>query len=323
MPTETNPSEPEKRDVIRAVGLYDRQALTWTALVLSMAILVVAYWNALSATAAAWDSPQYSHGYLVPLFAAVLLWLRREPFDEVPLSHRWWGVGLLSAGILMRLWGTHSVLFTIDKVSFIPCLLGVFVMVGGLRTLKWAGLPLVFLVFMYPLPRLLVDGLLRPLQSWATGSSLFALQTLGVEAYREGNRIVLDKVQMGVVDACSGLRMLTIFLALSAALAMIMTMRPWWERLIIFFSAVPIALISNAARITLTGLLYNVGVKQEIADKLFHTGAGYFMMPVAMGLLFLEVQILTRLFVESAPGEAVPVSFRSSGWAEKQSSHEG
>ena len=152
--------------------------------------------------------------------------------------------------------------------------------------------------------------MLRPLQSLATKVSLYVLQTLGVESYSEGNRIMLDQIQMGVVDACSGLRMLTIFSALAAAIAMISTNRPWWERITILFSAIPIALAVNVIRITVTGLMYNFGVKDEIVQMVLHDAAGLIMMPMALGMLYLEYQILAKLVIEETPERLSPISLK-------------
>ena len=266
-------------------------------------VLVYAYANSLADVVAAWGSPQYSHGYIIPLFAMVLLWIRREPIGEVPASHRWWGVGLVAAALVARLISSHYVTFIFDRVSFIPCVAGVFVMIGGWRALRWAWPPILFLIFMYPLPDVLVTNVLNRMQSVATGGSLFAMQTLGVEAYREGNKIMMDQVQLGVVDACSGLRMLTIFVAFSVAVSMLIPNRPKWERMVIIVSAVPIALLVNMVRITVTGLLYNLHVDVAIADFVFHDAAGWVMMPMALGLLYLEYQILVRLVLEEAPAD--------------------
>ena len=145
---------------------------------------------------------------------------------------------------------------------------------------------------MFPLPGFLKDNLLRPLQEYATRFSVYAMQTFGIEVFRDGNVIHLEKMDMNVVDACSGLRMLTIFLALSVAIAMIVTTRPWWERMIIVVSAVPVALLVNVIRITITGMLYNLNVREEIAEHFFHDFAGWIMMPMALGFLYLELQIL-------------------------------
>ena len=199
----------------------------------------------------------------------------------------------------------------LDRIMLLPSLLGVMMIVGGLDSLKWAAAPIGFLAFMFPFPRALERGLLNPLQSLATKISHYALETLGVECFTEGNRIMLDGIEMGVVDACSGLRMLTIFAALATAIAMISTNRPWWERLIILVSAVPIALAVNSIRITLTGLAYNLTGNQgeivRVINTFAHDFAGWIMMPMALGMLYLEYQILAKLIIEEEPDQLSPL----------------
>jgi exosortase len=122
------------------------------------------------------------------------------------------------------------------------------------------------------------------------------LQTLGLPAYSEGNNIFFDEVKMGVVEQCSGLRMLTIFVAFAVGITLI-TDRPIWERIVIVLSAVPIALAVNIVRITVTGILH-LTTSAELADMVFHDLAGWFMMPMALGLLYVEFQILSHLLIE-------------------------
>jgi exosortase/archaeosortase family protein len=100
--------------------------------------------------------------------------------------------------------------------------------------------------------------------------------------------------------------MLTIFLALAVAITLV-TSRPWWERLIIVASAVPIALLVNIIRITVTGILH-LTVGTAVADAVFHDFAGWVMMPMALGLLYLEIYILGQLFVEEEESE-MPFAF--------------
>lgn len=293
------------------LSLSDKQVQTWVWIGILTAIVVASYWNSLWALAGEWQQPEYSHGYLIPVFAAVLLWMRREPFpDDIPASDRWWGVGLLTLGIVLRVLGTMWVLFTVDYISLIPSIMGVFVLVGGLRALRWAAAPIAFLIFMYPLPGFMKDNLLRPLQEIATRWSVYLMQTVGMEVYRDGNRIHLEQMDLNVVDACSGLRMLTIFTAMSVAIVLVIVVhRPWWERLIILVSAIPIALAVNILRITITGMLYSLNVKKEIAEAFFHGGAGLVMMPMAMGFLFLEVWILSKLFIEPETASVASMRF--------------
>ena len=161
---------------------------------------------------------------------------------------------------------------------------------------------------MYPFPRDVEDMVMRPMQRLATMASNFVLITLGVDSVRDGNVIYLISRDMplNVAEQCSGLRMLTIFTALAVAMALIFTDRTWWERCLIVVSAIPIAIGVNVFRITLTGVLYNLNVSTDLADKVFHDLAGWIMMPLALGLLYLEIHILGKLFVD-APKEAAPV----------------
>lgn len=287
------------------------QVLPIVGIVALTGVLIASYWNTLSRTIEYWDSPQYSHGWLIPVFAAVLIWLRYQPFKEVSSFERWAGVCLLLAGLGMRLLATYVALVIPDMVSFIPCVLGVVLMFGGFHTLRWAGPAICFLFFMYPVPDQVENMLLDPLQNVATTSSTFALQTMGFAAIQEGNTIIMPNgMLLGVIDQCSGLRMLTIFVALCVAVVMVLG-RPWWENLIILASAVPIALTVNIARITVTGMLYVLTTK-ELADKVFHDAAGWVMMPMALGILYVELQILSHLFIEEPPADLPSVDVPSS-----------
>ena len=121
--------------------LADAQSRAWVWIGVGTILLILVYGNSLLRVAREWEQPEYSHGYLIPAFAAVLLWMRREPFDEVvPTSHRWWGAALIILAMAIRVYGTLTVRFTVDYISFIPALMGVFVMVGGLRRCAGPGL---------------------------------------------------------------------------------------------------------------------------------------------------------------------------------------
>lgn len=234
---------------------------------------------------------------------------------EASTSAVWTGVGMIAFGTLLRLGSAYYARPIPDMVSIVPCLLGVFLLAGSWKLLEWSWPAVVFLIFMFPLPDFVERGMLDPLQKVATQGSTFALQTLGVSAFSEGNRITISAeggdVQMGVVDACSGLRMLTIFFALATAITLV-TDRPIWERLVIIASAFPIALAVNMIRITVTGLLH-MTMGSEIANKVFHDLAGWVMMPMALGFLYVELQILTHLFVEETSVVPMPMMRSAQG----------
>jgi exosortase len=268
-------------------------------------VLVYSYWNSLTLASLAWDDPKYSHGWLIPLACAGLLLFRRKPIGTVTNSARWWGVGMIAGAVLFRTASAFFRINTLDMYSFVPAMMGAVLLGGGWGTLRWAGGPIAFLIFMFPLNMRAERELLVPLQNGATAAATYALQTLGVEAFREGNLITIDQLTLGVVDQCSGLRMLTIFIAMSVCITMIISVT-WWEKAIIIVSAIPIALVANLTRITVTGLLLlaavdSTWITKESADFFFHQLAGYFMMPLGMGLLGLEIHILSRLFIVPQP----------------------
>lgn len=274
----------------------DRQAQTWTILGALLLVLVYSYWNSLIGTAEAWSTPMYEHGWLVPAFAAFLIYLKYEPFGDVTPGERWLGVGLIVAATVVRIAASMMTILTIERMTMLPALMGLFILVGGTRTIRWAGLAIAFLYFMFPHPRYIVDNMLRPMQTFATMNSVYALQTFGVEAYRDGNRIEMEPKAMNVAEQCSGLKMATTFAALCVGAALVSN-RPLWERIIIALSGIPIAMIANISRITLTGLLFSLGGK-DIDDSFFHDAAGSIMLVFGFGLVVLEMQILSRLVID-------------------------
>jgi exosortase len=246
-----------------------------------------------------WNSAQYSHGFLIPIFAIALLCMKQQPLEPVPASARWAGVGIMVGGLLIRLVGAKTGYETVQHVSLLPVVIGVFVIGGGWSILRWTAAPLLFLVFMLPLPTFAEQRLLAPLQHIASVMSNYMLQTLGLESYLSGNRITIDgHIELNVAEACSGLRMSTIFLAMSVAMIMIIE-RPIWHKAIIVMSSIPIALITNTIRIVVTGLMMKAwGQESEIATKFFHDAAGWIMMPIALGFLYAEMVLLDHLVVE-------------------------
>jgi exosortase len=250
--------------------------------------------------------PRYAHGYLVPVFALALLWLRRDRLESLTPGPNWAGLLLIAAALALRLTGAYFYVGWIEGASLLPALAGLCVLVGGWRSLRWSWPAIAFLVFMLPLPFRVEGALAHSLQRVATKVSTYALQTLGYPAVAEGNVIELDDVEIGVVEACSGLSM--VFTSFAIATGMVLVIRrPWLDKVLIVASAIPVALIVNVMRITVTGVLHET-VGSRWANLVGHDLVGWLMMPIAVVLLSLELELLTRLLVERAPAiEAVPV----------------
>jgi exosortase len=261
----------------------------------------------------AWEQPQYSHGYLIPVFTLALLLMRREPFGPVTNRERLIGVAGLLGTLGLRALAAWWRISALDIYSFVPALLSIVMIVGGWRFLRWAGPAILFLSFMFPLSYKMERVILDPLQRVATIASTYALETTGIETYAQGNQITIRDREgveqpLTVAEACSGLRMLTMFGAMCFAMVLILP-GALWEKIVIVASAVPIALFANTSRITVYGILrYFDG---EVADY-FHEGmsgliASLFMMAVGMGLLYLEYIVLQKLVVDESKVAPVPV----------------
>jgi exosortase len=277
--------------------MASRKNYLWLTLAVLGGIVLWGYWPVLSETAERWSSnAQYSHGYLVPLFAAFLLWHRRHRIPSEPAGS-WWSAPILGLGLALHLAGAYFFFDWFSAASLLPVLAGVALAVGGGRALAWSWPAIAFLAFMLPLPYRLEHALSHPLQRLATTASTYILQTIGLPAIAEGNTILLEEMRIGVVEACNGLGMLMTFFAMTAAVAMLMR-GPVLDRVVVVCSAVPIALIANVLRIVITGLT-GVAFGAEIADRVFHDLAGWIMMPLALGMLWIEMKIMARLLVEA------------------------
>lgn len=264
-----------------------------------------ALWPTLVDMAKRWSvDPRYSHGSLVPLFAIYLLWVRRSGFAAGPSRPNWWGLPLIATGAALNFLGAYLYLEWFQYLSLIPSLSGVAVTAGGWKAFRWSLPSIGFLFFMMPLPYRVEQALGAPLQRVATVASTYALQTMGLPAVAEGNIILMDDARIGVVEACNGLGMLFMFFAFACAAALVLQ-RSLTDKILVILSAAPIALLANVARITVTGLLHHT-VGGKVADAVYHDLAGWLMMPLALGAVWLELFLLTRLFVEppSVPAEA-------------------
>ena len=162
-----------------------------------------------------------------------------------------------------------------------------------------------FLAFMVPLPYAFETALGRPLQGVATRASTWVLQTLGFPAVSEGNVILLEHGRIAVVEACSGLSMLLTFGAMTTAVAMVSS-RPILDRVIVVLSTIPVALAVNVARISGNGIAIEFW-SVDVAHKWFHDQGGWLMMPLALGLLGVELWVIGRLLVAPRPKAAIAV----------------
>lgn len=268
-------------------------------------LLVWAYLPMLAVFADKWlNDPQYSHGLLVPFFSAYLIRRAWRSGTYTPTPMPVVGCLLLVVALGMRLASGALLFHPLDAASLLLALAAINLAAGWWALLKRTGPAIAFLVFMIPLPYELERNVGQPLKAAATVSSTFMLQTLGQPAVRDGNLILIDEVRLGVVDACSGLKMLMTFAAFSVGAVLLMD-RSRFEKFMILLGIVPIAVASNVLRITATGLSY-VWFSNPDALEFLHDLHGWLMMPVGLALLGLELWVLRRLVLapaaEQGPG---------------------
>jgi exosortase len=287
----------------------NRWSVLGPALILG-GVALYAFWPALAEMADRWHTnPQYSHGYLVPVFAVALLFWRRDRLDRAKCRVDWRGLLLIAFGALAYTAGGFLYFDSLSAGALIPTLFGIALLLGGPAALRWCGPMILFLVFMIPLPYAIETALGQPLQSIATRGSTWLLQTMGFPAVSEGNVILLEHGRIAVVEACNGLSMLLTFAAMTTAMAMAVN-RPFLDRVLIVVSTIPVAVLVNIVRIAANGVAMEVWTDPQYADtihKVFHDQGGWLMMPLAILLLWLELWMLGRLLVEAPNREIVPV----------------
>lgn len=252
-----------------------------------------------------WNEADYGHGFLVPIFSAWLLYRNRERFPadaRVSPSAFIAGVVLLLLVGVGRFVSSYHSIRLLAPYTLIPALMGVALLTRGWRVLWWALPSIAFLFFMVPLPGSFGTMLRGPLQRVATIASTYCLQTVGIPAVSVGNVIHLTEGRIGVVEACSGLRMLMVFFTLTTGYVFV-SRHPLPLKVVVVGSALPIAVVANIFRIVITGMAHE-WMSPEFADRVFHDFAGLLMVPAGLVLLLGVLAFLNRVAVvsEGTPG---------------------
>lgn len=293
--TKTVEPSPNKTRLLAALGVLGA-GLLWV------------YWPSFREMAGKWSTDaRYSHGPLVPIFSLWLLWHRRERLGTDPLRGSWWGFGLIGLGLALRSVGSFYWVNWVSSVSLLVSVAGVFVLLGGWRALAWGWPAILFLVFMIPLPYRAEVALGWKLQGLATSASTYVMQTLGMAAVAQGYVVHLGRERINIVDACNGLGMMMLFFAFSVAVALVIK-RPLHERILVVLAAPLNAVVGNVIRITITGVLKEMLPGSRTADVFYHDLAGWLMMPIALGLLWIEMKIFAHLLIEDSRRDRPAVS---------------
>ena len=235
---------------------------------------------------------EYSYGFLIPPIVAWLLWSRRHAIVASVGRPSWFGFGLILIAAAMRIVGELSALFVLSQVGFILVLFGIALGFGGRSLFRVVFVPILFLAFAIPLPYFLEASLSWRLQLISSQLGVWFIRLFQIPVFLQGNVIDLGVYKLQVVDACSGLRYLYPLLSLSF-LAAYLFQAPFWQRAVIFLSAIPITIVMNSARIGLVGILVDSWGPQD-ADGLLHMFEGWIIFIACAGILVAEMSLLAR-----------------------------
>ena len=235
-------------------------------------------------------SDDYSHGFLVAPLAIYFAWERRIKLRRARIESSWWGLVPLVLGALALMVGRLGVEQMAMREAFVLTVIGLVLLLLGREVFRILAFPLFFLFLMVPLPQSLVNVLSFPLQLIAADLAVDSLHLLNVPALREGNIIHLATARLFVAEACSGLRSLLALGTLGVVFAYFFRSR-LSERVVIVLSTIPIAILVNAFRVGLTGILtHKFG--EAAAEGVIHQTEGFFTFGLAFALLLVEAWLL-------------------------------
>jgi exosortase len=260
---------------------------------LLVAVVVALYGPILLRLVREWyNNADYSHGFLVPLLSAYLVWRKREDLAKIPASPSFLGgmfVVLGSLGVLFL--GSLGAELFLSRSSLIGVICGLILYFRGWPTLRALAFPIAFLFFAIPLPNLIYNEIVFPLQFIASAFATRILEILNIfPIMREGNVLIMPGMRLEVVEACSGIRSLMSLLALAAGYGYLAE-RSNFVRWFMFFAMIPLAIVSNGTRVMITALMTHY-IGPKAAEGFMHEFSGWVIFVVAT-VLFLALHSLT------------------------------
>ena len=259
--------------------------------VLIFALMAAVYYRVLAKLVTDWwQIPDFSHGFLVPIFAAYLVWTKRKILLDTRIAPAWSGIVFVVAGLVVLVLGVYGAELYLSRVSLVILLAGLVLCFGGWELLKELRFVLLVLLLAIPIPSILFNEITLPLQILASKLASALLPIFGVPVLREGNVIELPAMKLEVAEACSGIRSLMSLFTLSVFYGYFVE-KSNLRRAILAVASIPIAIAANAVRILGTGLF----VQYWDPDKalgFFHEFSGWVMFLVSLGCLFIVHRIM-------------------------------
>ena len=275
-------------------------AAGWALLAIIAGLAGFLYYDALSTMVEWWSNrEEYSHGFLIPVITAYLVWQRSDRLREMEFTGAWQGVVLALIGLLMYLIGELATIYTVIQYGFVVFVLGVAWAFLGTAAFRIISVPLCLLFFMVPFPNFIYNNLSSQLQLLSSEIGVAVIRLFGITVFLEGNVIDLGSFKLQVVEACNGLRYLFPLMTLGVIVAYFYH-APLWKRLFVFASTVPITILMNSFRIGVIGVMVEYW-GQSMAEGFLHDFEGWAIFMACFGILFIEMWLLLRLTKDRRP----------------------
>ena len=267
-----------------------------------------------------WQQPDWSHGFLLPVFCLYLVHMKRAELLRRGHVGSLWGLGLILFAMAVYAISIRRQYGYPQPLSILVMITGVVLLLRGWRTLWLAGFPIAFLFLAIPPPARIYRHLSQPLQQIAAAVSAFLLNALPgvIEIEHAGINLAfyMEGGHSGtftVAGACSGMRSLMAFVALGLAMAY-MGRRPTWHRIILCACIVPVAVSCNILRVIITGSLQMYGY-EELAGGSSHAILGLLMFALGFMTYFAVLWVLDHLVVEGSDEPDVDEAISAGGQA--------
>jgi exosortase len=255
-------------------------------------VVLVCYAPILARLISQWIAdPDMGHGFFVPLVSGYIVWQRRSQLIALKPEPSRWGLLIVIWGAIQMMIGVLGTELFTSRTAFVITVIGVVAALGGKPFLRALAFPLALLFLMVPIPTVVYNQLTFPLQMLASQLAAGALSLLSIPVLRDGNILELANGRLSVVEACSGIRSLLSLTFLSLVYGYFFEKKTW-IRVTLFLATIPIAILANGGRVTLTGILYEV--RPELAEGFFHESTGLVIFFAAAVILFFIHQILGR-----------------------------
>lgn len=243
--------------------------------------------------------PEYSHGIIIPVLSAYLVWRQRAQLRNLPFTGSWLGVALIALGIMLHFVGELTTMLTIEHYAFLIVIYGLVLALTGATIFRKLWMPLFILVFAVPLPSFFNNSLSLQLQFLSSMLGVGVIRAAGISVLLEGNIIDLGNYQLEVAEACSGLRYLLPLMTLAFIVAYLFR-GPLWKRALIFLSSVPITVVMNSIRIGFIGITVEHW-GPAMAEGALHDFEGWLVFMFSTGALLLTAFVLARTGRSKAP----------------------